>query len=438
MRPVVEPKKFVFEETPKEFGGNLVHLFEKVLDQYLDYDLLQMNVAGFGNVYYLLNTDLMREIIAKNSPKLIKIPHGNKVLERFIGDSVFVSNGPVHKNQRRWMNPVFNKKQFDLLTLGIVECTQAYIDNWEDGEEIDMMSSMMELVIQIIAANIFGSQNKDTLDLISRTLNRLLQVFATPRPLTAEEEQEVEDLIIAFDEIVYEGIKRRRSNPDQYQDLLSMLVVAQSQSESSQGTDQEIRNNIGTLFLAGYEATATTLTWTGYMLAKHEELDKKLVDELEHILSGRTPELADVPNLLYTNQLLLESMRLFPPSYQIGRKVIEDIELAGETIPEGSVLLFSQYIMHRHPRYFSHPLAIQPERFSREFIDQLDNYAYFPFGLGSRICLGKDFSLVMLALMTAVITESYQFELVGGENVEPLTLTTLVPQNGITLKVRKR
>jgi len=437
MDSITSYKKYVFQETPEEFGGNLVHFFEKVLAEYLDYDIVQMNTQGFGNVYYILNTDLMRELIAKNSSRMIKIPHGNKVLERFIGDSVFVSNGTVHKNQRRWMNPVFNKKQMDQLTDGIAECTQSFIENWKDGEEIDGLSSMMELVIRVIVTNIFGSHDKN-LDLISRTLNRLLQVFATPRPLTAEEEQEVEELIVAFDEMVYSGIKLRKTAPEQYNDLLSMLITAQNNSESAQGTEQEIRNNIGTLFLAGYEATATTLIWTLYLLASQPEMDQKLISELNQVLDGRPPELTDVPNLLYTNQLLLESMRLFPPSYQIGRKVTEDIELPGETVSEGSVLLFSQYIMHRHPRYFSHPLDIKPERFSRQFIGQLDNYAYFPFGLGSRICLGKDLSLVMLAIMTAVIAKDFRFELANDHSVEPLTLTTLIPKDKIHLIVRKR
>ncbi|WP_459501041.1 cytochrome P450 [Bacillus sp. C1] len=428
------------ESSPKDFAGNLVDLFEKIMKQHSDdVDMLQITMKEFGNIYYVLNAELVGKILAKSSSKIIKVPHGHKVLERFIGDSVFVSNGKDHKNQRRWINPAFNKKRFDVMTDGIVNCTQEFISNWKNGDEINIFNQMMDLAIRIITKNMFGEQiNSEQFELINQTLNRLLQIFVIPRPLTQEEEQEVEGLIASFDEVVYTGIQLRKKNSEQFHDLLSMLVQAQSKSEYAEGTEQEMRNNVATMFLAGYEATATALTWTWYLLAQHPEVENKFWDELDTVLSENLPDFLDVQKLKYTNQIFLESMRLYPPSHQIGRAVIEDIELEDYTISKGSVLTFNQYIMHRSQKYFTNPNEFNPERFTNEFIRNLDKNAYFPFGLGSRICIGKDFSLVLLVLVAAVIGKQYRFELLNKEPVRPVALTTLVPETEIKMKVFKR
>ncbi|WP_427052136.1 cytochrome P450 [Paenibacillus sp. TC-CSREp1] len=422
-----------------EMNGNFVTLFQQILQNHLSYDLLQVKSEHFGEMYYILNTELIGEILIQNASKLIKVPHGNKILERFIGNSVFVSNGEEHRNQRRWMSPVFQKKQLESLSDSIRDEVQQYVSSWETSQSVNVFEAMLELTIRIISRNILGDQGRaEQLELVSQTLNSLLAIFMTQRPLTEQEDEEAERLITSLDTVIFEEIRERREKPEHYDDLLNMLVQARKPDDSIEEANVEIRNNVGTLFLAGYEATATALTWTLHLLTRYPEVQLRMQEELDRVLKGKAPGIEDVTNLAYTNQIILESLRLYPPSYQIGRVVTENITLGDTVIPVNAVVMFSQYVMHRHPHFFSQPEKFIPERFSDTFLRELDKYAFFPFGIGNRICIGKGLSLNMLVMIMAAIGQRYNFASTGDCEAAPVTLTTLNNQHPIVMKITER
>jgi cytochrome P450 len=240
-----------------------------------------------------------------------------------------------------------------------------------------------------------------------------------------------------LDEIVFGIINERRANKSDRGDLLSMLLAAQDE-DGSHMTDQQLRDEAMTLFLAGHETTALTMSWTWYLLAQNPEVESKLQAELETVLGGRTPAIADLPALKYADQIIKEAMRLYPPAYAMGRQALQEFQLGGYRIPAKAQIFFFQYVTHRDPRYFSDPEQFKPERWTEEFVKQLPRYAYFPFGGGPRLCIGNSFAMMETVLMLTTIAQQFRLKLVPGQTIKPLPGITLRPENGIKMILEKR
>ena len=201
---------------------------------------------------------------------------------------------------------------------------------------------------------------------------------------------------------------------------------------------EQLLDEIRSLYLAGHETTATTLSWTWHLLSQNPDVEAKLVHELQTILGGRTATMADLPKLVYTDMIIKETMRLYPPAFIISRQVIEDFEIGGYLIPKGSILLASQYVMHHDPRYFPEPDRFQPERFVPGYEDRLPKYVYFPFGGGPRICIGNQFAQMEAILVLATIMQQFHLSLLPGQTIVPAPLITLRPQYGIRMALTSR
>jgi cytochrome P450 len=240
-----------------------------------------------------------------------------------------------------------------------------------------------------------------------------------------------------LDAIVYRMIEQRRRRREERDDLLSLLLHAQDE-DGSRMTDQQLRDETMTLFLAGHETTALALTWTWYLLAQHPEVETKLLDEWQRVLGGWPPTAADVPRLRYTERVIQEVMRLYPPVYAIGREAMRDCEIGGYHVPAGTTLLMSQWVMHRHPRYFVAPEVFNPERWTEEHAKRLPKYAYFPFGGGPRVCIGNTFALLETVLVLATLARQVRFTPLPDHPVRPRALVTLRPEYGIKGIITRR
>lgn len=201
--------------------------------------------------------------------------------------------------------------------------------------------------------------------------------------------------------------------------------------DGSRMTDKQLRDEAVTLILAGHETTANTLSWTFMQLAQNPDVREKLSAELKTVLNGRTPTLADLPQLTYTNWVIKESMRLYPPVTEISREVTQDCEIGGYFIPKGTNIMFSQWAMHRDARYFSAPELFQPERWANDLEKQLPRGVYFPFGDGPRVCIGKSFAMMEAVLLLATIAQKFQLDLVNEQNIELQISITLRARHGI-------
>jgi len=216
--------------------------------------------------------------------------------------------------------------------------------------------------------------------------------------------------------------------------LLSMLLVARDDQADGDGlklTASELRDQVLTLFLAGYETVANALAWTWMLLGQNPTAEMRLHDELDAVLSGRLPTLEDLPRLEYTAMVLSESMRLYPPAWAMGREALEDVAIGPYRLRKGTMVLFSQYMVHRDPRWFPHPERFWPERFTAEAKAARPRFAYFPFGGGGRQCIGESFAWMEAALALATIAQRWRLALVPGQRIEPQPKITLRPRNGI-------
>jgi cytochrome P450 len=240
-----------------------------------------------------------------------------------------------------------------------------------------------------------------------------------------------------MDNTVYSIIAQHRANKVDSGDLLSMLISARDE-DGGRMSDQQLRDEVLTFLIAGHETTALTLTWTWHLLAQHPEVERKLHQELDRVLGGRVPEFADLPALTYTERVIKESMRLYPPAWSLARTVISDFELRGYRIPAGANVVMSQWIMHRHPSYFPEPEKFDPDRWSPEKAQKLPRFAYFPFGGGPRQCIGSSFAMMEATLLLATIAQRFRFRSVPDHPVVAIPSFTLRPKYGMRMSVAGR
>jgi len=304
------------------------------------------------------------------------------------------------------------------------------------GQTVEMVAAMSRLTLGIAAETLFGAEVDDDADTIGRALHTAMESF----PISLTPIGELLDHLpwvpvvrrflgarAELDAVVYRLIEARRGEPDPAgrQDVLGMLLAA---GDGADGMDvRQIRDEVMTIFLAGYETTAMALIWTWWLLAQHQSVEARLRAELDAVLGGRAPTIDDVPALRFTHDVIAESMRLYPPAWVVGRRAVESAPLGPWTVAKGSIVLMSQWITHRDPRFWREPDAFRPERWSNGETDALPKFAYFPFGGGTRQCIGESFAWTELVLVLATIARNRRFEATAG-------VTSLVAQPSVTLR----
>ena len=304
---------------------------------------------------------------------------------------------------------------------------------------------MMRLTLEIVARTLFNADVSGDADHVGKILSGIVKPFASRATLKwivdnrfpTPDHFRFHRLARQIDEVVYRIIAERRASGRDEGDLLSMLLQAQD-DDGSQMTDSQLRDEVMTLFLAGHETTALTLSWAWYLLALNPEAEQKFHDELETVLGGRPPTFSDLPQLTYTDKIARESMRLYPPAYGVGRQAIEDCDIGGFRIPAKSQVFAFQWVTQRDPRYFEQPDEFKPERWTEEFVSGLPKYAYFPFGGGPRACIGNTFATMEIILVLASIGQKYSLKLAPDQKVEILPAMSLRPKEGIKMVVQGR
>ena len=217
-----------------------------------------------------------------------------------------------------------------------------------------------------------------------------------------------------------------------------MLLAAVDEDSGAGMSDWQLRDEMMTLFLAGHETTAAALTWTWYLLSQHPKVEARLLGELRQVLGGRAPVVADLPNLPYTEMVVREAMRLYPPAPGVAREPIEDVKIGGYDVPKGSLISVNIYALHRDPRFFEDPERFDPDRFSSAWDERIPRYAYLPFGGGPRVCIGNGFAMMEARLILATLAQRCQLSLEPGQEVVPIQLVTVRPKNGVRMRLKMR
>jgi cytochrome P450 len=318
-------------------------------------------------------------------------------------------------------------------------------ERWRDGEELDVHHEMMRLTLAVVAKTLFDADVDSEADEIGGALTDLMEMFPILlNPLSMlflrlplPKVRRFERSLARLDRTIYGIIDEHRRAGVDRGDLLSMLLLAQDvEGDGGAMTNQQLRDETMTLFLAGHETTANALSWTLYALARNPDAERELHHELDDVLGGRAPTPADYPRLPYTEMVLAEAMRLFPPAWGMGRLSTEDVEIGPWTVPKNQLAIVSPWVTHRDPRFWPDPERFDPLRFTTAAKAARPKMAYFPFGGGSRICIGESFAWMEGVLILATLAQKWTF--LRGPEVEPVALITLRPKNGMRMKVERR
>ncbi|NWF69923.1 MAG: cytochrome P450 [Chloroflexi bacterium] len=367
------------------------------------------------------------------------------VMKPVLGGGIFLSDGAFWKRQRKLVQPAFHSKRIGAYAQVMVDYTLAAAQRWQSGQVYDVDREMTALTMNIVAKTLFdadvsgdarevGEVITTVLELTNLRFNSLIPI---PDWLPTSANRKLQKAVKRLDELIYGFINERRKSNEDKGDLLSMLLLAQDDDDKHM-TDKQVRDEAMTLFGAGHETTAVALTWTWYLLAQHPEIEQKLLGELDRVLGGRAPTLADLPNLQYTEMILKESMRLYPPAWVTTREAVEDVQVGGYTLEKGSIILINIFGIQRDTRFFADPEAFRPERFSAENEKLIPKYAYIPFGGGPRVCIGNQFAMMEAKLILATLAQRFQLRVAPGHVVKPERVFTLRPKYGLRMVVTAR
>lgn len=433
------------------FPGQNVLLFQRDPLQYLlkahrTYgDIVPLNL-GWQPIYLLNHPDLVRDVLVNQSRKLIKSP----ILRRMrvlLGDGLLTSEGDLHLRQRRLIQPAFHRLAVAGYASLMVEDTLRASQRWRDGQEVDIHAEMMRLTMRIVGKALFGADVEGEAPEIGRAIHAVLEQFRRlfnplydyleKLPLLANHRQREAGRLL--DETIRRMIAERRASGETRHDLLEMLLSARDENHGNQGmSDQLIRDEVLTLFLAGHETTANAVSWCLYQVSENPWVEDRLYQELQSVLRGRSPAFEDVEKLVYTRQVLAEAMRLFPPVWVMGVEVVEPCQAGNQLFPAGSVLLLSQWVMHRDARFYPLPERFDPDRFTPEAQAARPRYAYFPFGAGPRVCIGEPFAWVEGVLLLATLLQRWQMRMASSFRYGLQPSITLRPRYGMPMLLFRR
>jgi cytochrome P450 len=427
----------------REFRRDILGFYTRLAREYGD-------VAGFRiarrRLALVSRPDLIERVLVTDHHKFAKLTYVLRLLVPLLGQGLLTSDGDFWLRQRRLIQPAFSRQRLAGYAPPMIAYTQRMLDRWQDGMAVDVHAEMMRLTLEIVAKVLFDADVAgDAADVgealvgvmygfLARWINFVPMPEWVPTSTNLRYRRSVERL----DKIIYRFIAERRASKEEKHDLLSLLLRARDEDDGGQMTDRQLRDEAMTLFLAGHETTAVALSFTWYLLAQHPETVAKLLDEVRRVLGDRPPTVDDVPHLPYTEAVILEAMRLYPPAYSFGRLARESIDLDGHHIPASTTVLVSQWVMHRHPRWWEDPEHFRPERWLDGLAKRLPRFAYFPFGGGPRQCIGNTFAMMETVLVLATMIPRVRFELVPDHPVVLRPAVTLRPEYGIKAVVRRR
>ena len=405
---------------------------------------------GKQHVYLLNNPTYIEDILTTNYKNFIK-SKGLQVSRRLLGNGLVTSEGEYHDNQRSLIQPTFYPKQVKIYADVMLKYAQQTSDRWREGTTIDIHKEMTKLTSAIICKAVLGydvnPEDDDVGDALLTCMeyfNRLLMPFGELiekipiLPINKGFRQSKRKL----DTLVFNMIEQHRKNlgkNTERNDLLYTLLEVQEQEPGLKMTDEQLKDEVMTIFLAGHETTANALTWTLYLLAQHQKIGLKLYDELKSVLGAKkNPTIGDVPKLVYAKKIITESLRLYPPAWALGRQVVKDYKVDNYSIPAGAIIIMSQYVMHRDKRYFSDPEGFNPDRWTDDFKRHLPKFSYFPFGGGIRGCIGEPFALIESIIIVATIYRQWNMQVDPSQKIALKPLITLRPKYGMRMKISRR
>ena len=421
--------------------ANPILLFQQLAREYGD---IAHYKIGWHHIVFLNHPDYIREILVVQNDNFIK----ERTVQRtkmLLGAGMITSEAAQHRAQRQVAQPAFHRQRIPEYANTIVAEAARLRDRFKPGEQRDIAIDMMHLTLNVVAQTLFGTDLREEADELASAINRIMGLYNFLVMLPAAEwlVHVRPPGLAAFvrarkriDAVVYRMIAALRQRGSRGSSLLDMMLAASP--DQSPASEQSLRDQVITIFLAGYETVANALSWTWYLLSQNPDRESRFHLEIDRELQGRLPTFDDVPRLRYVEMVLAESLRLYPPAWAMGRYAREDFQLGDFFLPAKTTVLMSQFVTHRDPRFFPDPLRFDPERFSPEARSRRTRLTYFPFGAGVRQCIGESFAWMEGVLLLATLAQKWKLRLVPGHTVEPEPLITLRPKYGMKMIVERR
>jgi cytochrome P450 len=446
-------------ETPpgprSKFPGQLIYSFQRdrlgfLLRAQRKYgDVVHFRVRG-RPFYVFAHPDAVRDVLVTHDAKFIKGP-ALRNAKTTLGEGLLTSEGDFHRRQRRLTQPAFHPNRVAGYAGPMTQYAQEQADAWRDGTVVNVHEEMMQVTLRVVAKTLFDADVREEVDEIGRAMDIAVNMFTRamspfgpilnrlPLPSNFRFKRAYARLLATIDRFIAE---RHASGVDRG-DLLSMLIRTHEDEyvpgDDMAMSDKQLRDECMTLFTAGHETTANALTFALHLLAHHPDVQRKLHEEIDRVLAGdRLPTREDVDRLSFTHNVIAESMRLYPAAWAIGRESKEAVEIGGYVMPAGAVVLLAPWVMHRDPRFWPDPEQFNPDRWSSESERDRPRWSYFPFGGGSRSCIGEAFAWMEAVLVLATIARHWQVEAASPRHPPLQPTITLRPKHGLAVRVTRR
>jgi cytochrome P450 len=422
-------------ETPFDVGSTedslerMTELFARLGDIYRVYA-----PGRKAYTYVITHPDDVKRVLVANHRNYTK-GIGLDRVKILLGMGLMTSEGELWKRQRYMMQPLFHRRVITEFARLIAEANGRLLERWDGlarrGESLNLTEEMSELTLGIVLRAIFG-----------RDLDRLAHEHGE-NPFEVVTREPARDLRFAYKfrslaKLIGRLIERRRGEPAEHFDYVAMLMSARDRETGEPMPERQLIDELMTLVVAGHETTASGLNWTWYLLSQHPDADERLYREVCAAPEIAAPSLAEVESLAYTQQVVNEALRLYPPGWLLSRRSIGADVLSGCPIPAGADVLLCLYLLHRHPRYWKHPDAFEPERFAPEHEADRPRFAYMPFAAGPRHCIGEAFALYEMLVHLYKVARRYRLTRATDEPISLEAQINLRTRKPLYMRLERR
>lgn len=400
---------------------------------------------GTQHLVVLNHPDLIHEVLVTHNRNFIK-GYTLQQAKRVLGEGLLTSEGSYHLSHRRMMQPIFHQRQIAGFASVMVEYASRTAARWQENVPFDVARQMQELTLAIAAKTLLDTDVGGEAQELGAAVNELMDLFNPVMLLMADwiekiplpPTQRLHRGKARLDATIYRIIEQHRASGGAGGDLLSMLLDAQGGPDDAPMTDIQLRDEVLVILLAGYETISNALAWTWYLLSTHPQVKARFHAELDSVLGGRPPTLADLEGLVYTRMVLSETLRMYPSVWFLDRRAVNDFEVGGYYVPAGSAVLMSQWLVQHDARFYPDPMQFDPERWTPGVQAQRHRFAYFPFGGGPRVCLGEHFAWMEGVLLLATLGQRWDVQVEPDWHVVPAPSLNLHPKDGIRVRVQSR
>jgi cytochrome P450 len=397
-----------------------------------------------NEVFLLQRSEDIEAVLLTQRANFIKHTFFWKHVTALFGSGLLTSEGEFWLRQRRLAAPAFHPERIAAYGSVMASYADRLVTSWRDGELRDIHRDMMRVTMEIVAKTLFDVDVEEEVEEVERAFDRVIREIAKrfrrpvriPDAVPTPGNLRYRRGVALLDRLVERVLAERRARPGDRGDLLSMLMAARD-DEGRPMSNWQLRDELVTLFLAGHETTAIALSWTLFLLARHPEAESRLAAEVTGTVGGRLPSASDLPRLPFTEAVVKESLRLYPPAHVIGREALADCEIGGWPVPARATVYFSPWVLHRDSRWFSDPESFRPQRWLDGSAARVPKFAFIPFGGGPRVCIGERFAMMEAVLLLATILRRVRLEMAGPDPT-PFASITLRPEGGVPMRVMRR